>query len=221
MVNTESRMPLRCVLLGAGGHGAAVLALAQSAGMEVVAATDADKSRIGQAVAGVPIVGNDDEIERLMRDQGVTAALIGLGSTKDNGPRRRLFELAVSHGLQMPALVAESAVVATDAVLGDGVVVMPLALVHVGAKLGVNVIVNSGAIIEHGSRVADHVHVAPHATVLADCRIGEGAFIGAAAVIRQGLTVGEYAVVAAAAAVFKNVPPHATALGNPARVVPT
>ena len=220
IVRVQTEAPPRCVLLGAGGHAAAVLAVARAAGLDVVAATDADPARAGKTLDGVPIVGADAVIERLMRQDRVTAALMGLGSTKNNRPRRRLFQLARSRGLQMPTLVADSAVVAEDAVLGEGTVVMPLALVHVAARVGDNGIVNSGAIVEHGTVVSDHVHVAPNATVLADCRIGEGAFIGAGAVIRQGLTVGDYAVVAAGAAVFKNVPPGVTVLGNPARVVP-
>jgi len=210
----------RCVLLGAGGHGAVVLAVARATGLRVVAATDADPARAGQAIGGVPIVGADDRLEWLIEQQGVAAALMGLGSVKDNRPRRRLFERVRSMGLSLPVLVAPSAVVAADATLGEGTVVLPLALVHGGAAVGVNAIVNSGAIVEHGCRVGDHVHVAPRATILADCRVGDGAFIGAAAVIRNGVAIGENAVVGAGAVVLKNVPGGVTVSGNPARPLP-
>lgn len=47
--------------------------------------------------------------------------------------------------------------------------------------------------------------------------IGAHAFIGVRAVILPGVSVGERAIVGACSVVTKNVPPHTTVKGNPAR----
>jgi UDP-2-acetamido-3-amino-2,3-dideoxy-glucuronate N-acetyltransferase len=49
-------------------------------------------------------------------------------------------------------------------------------------------------------------------------RVMIGATIGAGAVIGPGLTIGPYAMVGMGAVVTADVPPHALAIGNPARI---
>ena len=49
--------------------------------------------------------------------------------------------------------------------------------------------------------------------------IRKGAFIGGSALIGCGIEIGEGATVAAGAGVGRDVPPGATAIGNPARIV--
>ncbi|MEJ2111811.1 MAG: DapH/DapD/GlmU-related protein [Acidobacteriota bacterium] len=50
-------------------------------------------------------------------------------------------------------------------------------------------------------------------------RIRQGAFIGGGALIGCGLEIGQEATVAAGCVLGKNVPPGATAIGNPARII--
>lgn len=49
--------------------------------------------------------------------------------------------------------------------------------------------------------------------------IGDYVDVGANAVIIGGITVGSYAVIGAGSVVIKDVPPYATVVGNPARIV--
>jgi acetyltransferase-like isoleucine patch superfamily enzyme len=50
-------------------------------------------------------------------------------------------------------------------------------------------------------------------------RIEDGAWIGAGAIVLDGVTVGKHAVVGAGAVVTSDIPPHALAVGAPARVI--
>lgn len=54
---------------------------------------------------------------------------------------------------------------------------------------------------------------------LLQTRVKNGASIGSNATILPGLTIGEGSLVGAGAVVTKDVPDHATVVGNPARVV--
>jgi serine O-acetyltransferase len=49
--------------------------------------------------------------------------------------------------------------------------------------------------------------------------VGDGAVISAGAVILGGVTIGEGAVIGANAVVLSDIPPGATAVGNPARIL--
>ena len=55
----------------------------------------------------------------------------------------------------------------------------------------------------------------------APVRIEDHAWIGFGALIMKGVTIGHHAVVAANAVVTRDVPPHAVAAGNPARIIKT
>lgn len=50
-------------------------------------------------------------------------------------------------------------------------------------------------------------------------RIGSNVWIGAGAIILPGITVGDGALIGAASVVTRDVPPGATVVGNPARVL--
>lgn len=51
-------------------------------------------------------------------------------------------------------------------------------------------------------------------------RIGAHAWIGGGAIILPGVTIGDDAVIGAGAVVTRDVPAGATAVGNPARIIP-
>jgi acetyltransferase-like isoleucine patch superfamily enzyme len=54
---------------------------------------------------------------------------------------------------------------------------------------------------------------------MAPVTIGDHAWIGYGAILMKGVNVGHHAVVAANAVVTRDVPPHAVAAGNPARII--
>jgi len=177
---------------------------------------DPNPSINGTTIDGVPVLGNDEMIEKLMKE-GVSHFVVGLGGIGDNQPRQRLFELAVRTGL-VPLLVKHpAAVISPGAGIGDGCQFLPGCIVNTGARLGVNVIVNSGAIVEHDCVVMDHAHISTGARLAGGVLVEAGAHIGAGATIRQGIRIGANAVVGAGAVVVKNVEPMVTVAGVPAR----
>lgn len=99
--------------------------------------------------------------------------------------------------------------------------------------IGDRVTVKSGVQLWDGLRLEDDVFVGPNATFTNDpfprskqyldehpiTVIRRGASIGANATILPGVTIGRYAMVGAGAVVTSSVPPHAVAVGNPARII--
>lgn len=214
-----NRTPIRCVLLGGGGHAKMLLdIIAAMPGVSVHGILDGDRAKWGGDLSGFPILGGDDLLDGLAM-QGVTHFAVGLGSVRDCSPRRRLFDRGCAAGLKPLTLVHPSCILSQRAAVGEGSQLLPGSIVNASAFIGRNVIVNSGAIVEHDCSIGDHVHIATGAVLASTVTVGEGAHIGAGAVIRQVLTIGPGAVVGAGAVVVKDVPPGVTVAGVPARLL--
>lgn len=211
-------MLTRLVGLGAGGHARVVLdILRQDPRLEVVGLLD--PGRVGQTVAGVPVLGGDELLGEL-RSAGVSAAFIGVGGVGGVGGldvHALLFERARAAGFQVITAVHPAAVVAASAMLGEGTVVMAGSVINPDAWIGANVIVNTHAVVEHDCRVGDHSHIAPGAILSGGAQVGRSAHIGAGATVLQYRSVGDEAVVGAGAVVVHDVAPGARVAGVPAR----
>lgn len=206
----------RCVVLGGGGHAAVLIECLRASGAaEPSAILETDRSRWGSEVLGVPVLGGDEFLPQLAR-QGIGAFVVGVGGIGDNEPRKRLFDLAVSHGLTPLTVRHPSAVCSASALVGSGSLLAPLSVVNARAVLGVDVIVNTAAVVEHDCVIGDHVHIATGARLSGGVRIEAGAHVGTGAIIKQGVTVQERAIVGAGAVVIRDVKAGSTVVGNPA-----
>ncbi len=201
-------------IIGAGGHGKVVADVARSAGFEVVGFTDDAPGRAGGSFQGLPVLGLEDWLHSAAR-AGLRAAL-GIG---DNNARGRAFERLRAAGVSMPVLVHERASVAASARLGDGTVVMALAVVNPDATVGEGAIVNSGAIVEHDCEVGPFAHLSPNATLGGAVVIGHRSHVGLGAVVLPGVRVGANVRVGAGAVVLADIEAGLTAVGVPARTL--
>jgi sugar O-acyltransferase (sialic acid O-acetyltransferase NeuD family) len=206
-----------CVIFGGGGHARVLLdcLIRMCTGYSFVI-LDRASHLSHREVMGIPVMGDDSFLPELIA-RGATRFVVGVGATGDNGPRRRLFQVGISFGLEPLVVMHPAATCSRWCTIGAGTQLFPQSVVNPGAKLGVNVIVNTAAVVEHDCVVGDHVHIATAATVAGSVRIGELAHIGCGATLKEGVTVGERALVAAGAVVIGDVPADCTVAGVPAR----
>lgn len=196
------------IVLCAGGHARVVIEALLSRGQRPCAVTDSDSARIGEFIGGIPITGSDEDVLK-MNAHSVELAN-GLGnraSRSDSGlsGRRDLFCRFAALGYKFPVISHASAVIASDASLGEGAQVMAGAIIQPAARIGRNVLLNTRAVVEHDCQVGDHSHIAPGAVLCGGVLIGECAHVGAGAVVLGGVSVGAGSVIAAGAVIAKNV----------------
>ncbi len=204
------------VITGAGGHALVLIETVRSVGRWIVAALT-DPAVKGE-VLGVPVVGDDDVLPKL-REKGIAAALVGVGSTRQPTRRVELYEKLMDLEFRLPTVYHMRSDVSPTAELGDGTVVMAGAIINARAIVGRNVIVNTGSVIEHEARIGDHVHIAPGAMVGGDVGIEPRVHVGMGAVVLEGVTVGQGAVIGAGAVVRKDVAPNMLCVGVPAEPI--
>lgn len=207
------------VVVGAGGHARVIAATVRARGDHVGGFLD-PRASLGAQVAGATVLGGDEWLASAAaltcRASGWGLAN-GVGANPLTAPRRDLFHRVLSPWPALPALIHPTAVIAEGAVIGRASQVLARAVVQVDVQVDENAVVNTGAVVEHDCRIGASAFIGPGAVVCGGVHIGAGAFIGASSTTLPGVRIGHDAVIGAGAVVNRDVPPHCTVVGVPAR----
>jgi UDP-perosamine 4-acetyltransferase len=204
----------KTVIVGAGGHAKVVLEILRlRPGCEVVGLLDPDEKKHGLRLLGLPVLGGDELLPGLRREQ-VEEAIVAVG---DNRLRQRLFSVCRELGFELAQAIHPAATISPSARLGAGTAAMAGVVVNAEAVIGENVVLNTGCSVDHDCLVGDHAHIAPGAHLGGEARVGAGALVGLGASVLPAVEVGEWAVVGAGAVVTEEVPPRRCVAGVPAR----
>jgi len=200
------------IIIGAGGHGRVVAALAQRAGHRVRGFLDRGATLIPE---GLPVLGGDEYLDSSSAREFAFA--IGLGSRTAWERRRSLCDYIDSQGLSAPRLIDPDAAVAPTVQIGHGAQILMGARIQNGASIEEWCIVNTAAVVEHDCFIEGNVHVAPGAILCGGVTVGEGAFIGAGALVKEGLKIGNRSTIGMGAVVVRDVSDGQMVVGVPAR----
>lgn len=208
---------MKCVIVGAGGHGRVVLDILVNAGQhEVVGFIDSNPELAGRRMDGRKVLGDLAALPRLRDDAGIEGVVVAIG---DNGVRRDFAEQIEGMGLEPVSAIHPSANLAHNVTLGRNVVVAAGALVCAHCQIGDSVILNTGCIVDHESMIGTATHVCPGARLAGRVTVESGAFVGIGATVIQNVRIGYDAVVGAGAVVISDVHPLTTVVGVPAREI--
>ena len=204
------------VIAGAGGHGKVILDILRAAAEHnVIGFLDANEALHGTQVAGVPVLGHLNLLPKL-KQKGLGGAIVAIG---DNRVRRSYAQKLAAAGLKLINAIHPSAVISPTATIGRNVVVAAGAIVCTDAKIADSVIINTAAVVDHECEIGLAVHICPGVRLAGRVSVGEGAMVGIGANVLPCLRIGVYATIGGGALVRRDVPPHSTAVGVPARVI--
>jgi len=201
-------------ILGCGGHALSLTNLVEESGEWKLLGYIDNKEAEGNVIGGYPVVGNDDGLLKLKNR--CNNILIGLGMTKSNIFREKIYNKLKNLGFNFPIIISPKASVSRSANIGTGTVVLPFAVVGAGVIIGINSIINTGAIVEHSSQIGNHVHLSTGSIVNGDCQIEDRVMFGSGAILIQGRIISEDITIGAGAVVTKNLKEVGVYVGTPA-----
>ena len=171
----------------------------------------------GELVAGVPVVGTDDDLASCAAEVGADHLIVAIG---DNATRGAVLEraLAATPEVQAATIVHPSAVIGRDATIGAGSILLAGCVVGNGTRVGRGVLLGIRSSVDHDGVVGDFASLGPAATTGGTVCVGRTTAIGLGASIIHGVTIGDDTVVGAGAVVLEDLPPRVVAYGVPARV---
>jgi acetyltransferase EpsM len=203
------------VLIGAGGHAKVILDILEENKETVIGLID--DNPLLQELRGYPILGNINYVPYLIEKYKENLKfIISIG---DNRVREKISSRLNCLNVAFGKAIHPSAVVSSNAFIGEGSVVMPNAVINSSAYIGKHVIINSGAIIEHDCLVEDYAHVSPGANLAGNVHVGRLAHIGTGVNVIPNTVIGSDSIIGAGAVVTQPIPESVVAVGIPAKVI--
>lgn len=202
------------LIVGAGGFGREMFgAVRESVGygteFDIKGFLDARPDALDGFVGYPPVVGAPDTYVPESDDVFVTA-LGGIAA------RRRCAAALEAKGAVFVAIVHKTATLGPNVAVGAGSFIAPHVSLTADISVGRHVSVFHSSSVGHDSTLADFSHVYAQCSIGGGVRIGEGAVVYPGSVVVPRREIGAGAVVGAGSAVFIDVEPGVTVLGNPA-----
>jgi len=195
----------------AGEQGRVVLDILRSAGEgDSVVFADDNPALHGESVAGRPVVGGVDELDR----EESVACVVAFGDQP--GVRLELADRLATASCNFFNAIHASATVSDEASLGQGVMLNAESYLGPGVEVGDHVLVDSCVNLSHDVRLGRGATVTPGATVAGGVVLETDSYVGPGATVVEDVTVAEGAVVGAGAVVTDDVPSETTVVGVPA-----
>ncbi len=145
---------------------------------------------------------------------GTDAAVIAVGSPS---LKSSLVDSLIRAGFRFPSFVHSTAVVASSAKIGAGVVISPMCVVSPNVSIGDFSYLNYSCGIGHDTIVGKLVQVNPGVQIGGSSLLGDGCLLGSGSVVVDNITVGVNSKIASGAVVLAPVSANSSMLGNPAR----
>jgi len=207
------------VIIGAGGLGREIAWLVEEINQkepkwQLIGFLDDSVELQKRQVNGYPVLGSLSWLEHNKLDELAGVCAVGLPIAK-----RRLVEQAKHFGLKFTTLIHPSAIISNKVKLGEGVIICAGCILTVDLEIGEQVILNPGCGIGHDVIIERYATLFWHVDLAGRVKIEEGSLLGSKSTVIQGITVGAWSIIGAGAVVTRDIPPHCTAVGVPARPI--
>ena len=150
--------------------------------------------------------------------QGKTDQLEGIVTVGEPAHRELLYHKLKAANIKITTLIDKSAVISPTASVGPGSIIFEMVRIHANVQIGPGVLIQPHCIIGHDIKIGAHSVISAFATPAGNTVVGKRVFLGMHATVKEKLTIGDDAIISMSAAVFQDLKPGVTVVGNPARV---
>lgn len=210
----------KLVVWGAGDQCRVNLPILHSLGCQISAFID-DTLGLASPLANVPCLQGQAAFRDWLTRQSDKnlGFVIAIGNPYGH-IRCQLHDRLKGMGLEPVSFADPTALLCSSACMGDGLQVMPAAIIHNDVEIHRQCIVNTRSLVEHDCVLEEGAEIGPGATLCGRVTVGAHSWIGAGATVRPRIRIGRNAIVGAGATVVSDIPDGAVVVGTPARIIP-
>lgn len=207
--------PQPLILLGASGLAREVLATVRvmPEAWLPVGALDDNTALHGTQIDGLPVLGGMERVH----DHGSAAVIACIANVRRPDGRAVLERRLDLSADRWATLVHPAASLAPGVEVGCGSILLAGVVVTAPQRVGRHVVAMPHVLLTHDDEVGDYVTLAGGAILGGGVHVRPRAFVGQRAVIREHVEIGAEAVIGMGSVVLRDVPPHETWAGVPAR----
>lgn len=144
---------------------------------------------------------------------------VALCAIADCDRKQSLFEEAKSSNKKFVQYIHTTCLIGERTIVGEGLVLLPYALISCDAEIGDLVFINNGSQIGHDVKIGDFTSIMANVDIGGGAQIGNNVFIGSNAVILPGVKIPDNTRIGAGAVVLRSIKQAATYFGNPAKKI--
>jgi len=204
------------IIIGAGGFGREVYLWVKdtffSPQYKIKGFIDDNLKSLENYNMNVNVIGNLNNYKVKKKDR----FLIAVG---DIDIKKKIVVSFKEKGAKFLTLIHPSAIIAKNAIIGEGVIICPFTLVTDSVKLGDFVMMNSYSACGHDVEVGNYCILCPYANVNGFSVLGNEVFLGTHATVIPNIKVGYRSRVSANSVVMRNVPPNKIVFGVPGKAI--
>lgn len=199
------------VMIGGGGHAAALLEILLLQGRDVIAVVAPEITAGKELFKGIKHFKNDNAILDFSPNE--VELVNGIGAMPYSGLRTKIHLEFKSKSYQFATVIANSAHVSTNAAIAQGAQVLTNATICIGCKIGFGTIINTSASIDHDCEIAAFCHIAPGVIMSGQVYVKESVHIGTGAKVINSIQIGKNTIIGVGANVLKTLPDFAIVYG--------
>jgi sugar O-acyltransferase (sialic acid O-acetyltransferase NeuD family) len=211
--------PTKLVIVGAGGLGREVLAIAHACNgarttWDVLGFLDANAGLHRRVIGGVPVLGGDEWCQT-NHDESVRF-ICAIGSSRG---RAEVVEKLSAMNCRFASVVHPDVRIPESVTIGAGTVIMAGTQFTIDATIGSHVVVYLNCSITHDVRVGDFCLVTSGCNLSGASVLETGVELGTGVNVLPGRHIGAWTIIGAGSVVTDDIPAECTAVGTPCRVI--
>lgn len=204
----------KIIIIGSRGHAHAVISACEAMmEFKIIGLVDDFRSE-GEKEGKYTVLGKLSDIKDLNWEHD-PYFFIAVG---DNYQRKKIYEGLWRLDLKYANIIHPFSCT-SDAKLGEGIVVMPGAVINSGCTISNFCILNTHSSIDHDSVMGNFSSIAPNVSTGGNVNIGELTAVGLGASIKNKITIGKNNVIGCGALVLKDIGDNTVSYGFPCKYI--
>ena len=141
-------------------------------------------------------------------------------SIADPKIKLKIIESINNFNISFPILIHPNCIIGENFIkIGEGSIICASTIITVNVEIGNHVILNLACTVGHDTKIGSYSSFMPAVNISGEVEIGEQVYCGTAVKIINQVKIGEGTIIGAGALVHKDLPPHCTAVGFPAKPI--